>query len=202
MMEISFEGCPPIYTGRVDSFKLFVAEIMSKTSPAVIEIGVFRKEVTDPGIGGDGGSSPILAWAVNKVKGTLDCCDINEVSIANCRKALEHYGQFTDGVHVHLMDGKKFVEDYPNQIDVIYIDGLDFSPNMREQSMDWHFSVFKAVEPKLAPGAVIMFDDILDTETWFGKGGKAIPYMLESGKYVVLYKGYQVILKKIETVGD
>lgn len=194
---VSFEGCPPIYSGRVDSFKRFVTEIMSKTSPAVIEIGIFRKEVTDPGIGGDGGSSPILAWAVNKVNGTLDCCDINEVSVANCKKALEYYGQFTDNVHVHLMDGEKFVEDYPNPIDVIYIDGLDFMPNMREDSMKWHLAVFKAAEPKLAPGAVIMFDDIFNTETWFGKGGMAIPYMLASGKYEVLYKGYQVILKKI-----
>lgn len=42
-----------------------------------------------------------------------------------------------------------------------------------------------------------MFDDIFSIDPWYGKGGKAIPYMLETGNYKVLFIGYQVILKKI-----
>lgn len=196
-MDIDFESCPPMYRGRVDSFKKFITEIINKTNPVVIEIGCLRRELEDPGIAGDGGSTPVIAWGVNQAKGTLDCCDINDLAVARSLKALEHYGLLNDNICVHHIDGKEFISNFDRKVDVIYIDGFDFSDKLQEQSMDWHLDVFKTVEPILASGAIIMFDDIFNVDTWFGKGGKAIPYMLETGNYEVIHKAYQVILKKL-----
>ena len=168
---------------------------MTKVNPMVVEIGCLRRNVDDPGIAGDGGSTPIIAWATKMANGTLHCCDINQSAIDYSMKALEHYGLIGAYVSFYVEDGMKFVQQLPNGIDAIYIDGLDFGGDMIEASMDWHLKIFATVEPKLAPGAIIMFDDIFNTTTWYGKGGKAIPYMIENG-YSLVHKGYQVILRK------
>lgn len=195
--DINFATCPPMYGSRVDSFRKFVTEIISKTYPVVVEIGCLRREVDDPNISQDGGSTPIIAWGVNQAHGTFDCCDINELAVTRSLKAIGHYGLLNENIHVHHMDGMDFISGFDHKIDAIYIDGFDFSTGLQEKSMDWHLDIFKAAEPLLASRAVIMFDDIFNVDTWFGKGGKAIPYMLESGNYEILHKAYQVILRKL-----
>lgn len=148
-MEVSFEGCPPIYRGRVSSFKYFATEIMKKVNPVCVEIGCLRRKLSDPSVGDDGGSTPIFAWAVNKAGGTLDCCDINEIAVLMSREGLKTYGLLNDKINIHHRDGIEFVKEFPYSIDVIYIDGMDFGVEIRERSMDWHLEMFKAAEPRI-----------------------------------------------------
>jgi hypothetical protein len=124
---------------------------------------------------GDGGSTPILAWAIKQFGGELHVCDILEEAIEKAKIALEHYGLLTDKVTFYKEDGIDFLKSF-GLIDCLYLDGYDFGGTGGEEgaiaSIDWHLEAAKEAHCKLKVGSIIMIDDNdpKAPQKWYGKG--------------------------------
>jgi predicted O-methyltransferase YrrM len=167
--------------------------------PNIVEIGTVRRDPADPDLPGDGNSTCILAWYVKNYKGNLTAVDISKDSLDNCMKNLLKYDLFCPGKILLLeSDGMKFLKEGTWPIDALYIDAYDWGPSddEKKKSIEWHLEAFKLAELRLAPGALVMFDDIMDGN-YTGKGQLAIPYALSTGNYDKIYHGYQVILRRM-----
>ena len=83
-------------------------------------------------------------------------------------------------------------------IDLLYLDAWDYSEGEAAKiSEESHLDAFKIIENSLSDRALILIDDIHDTESFKGKGSLVIPYLLNKG-YKILYLGYQCLLSKKE----
>lgn len=201
---LDFTSAPILrFSKRQTSFKKFLALVHEFEDPNIIEIGTVRRDPTDPDLPGDGNSTCVFAWYVKNYKGHLTAVDISEKSIDYCMKNLVTHDLLSPMVRLLTQDGlsylreKKMVADQDIPIHALYIDAYDWGPSNEEKqkSIEWHLEAFKAAEDRLAPGALVMFDDIMD-DNYTGKGQLAIPYALEGGKYEKIFHGYQVILKR------
>jgi Glycosyltransferase len=196
---LDFTSAPILrFSKRQTSFKKFLALVHEFDNPSILEIGTVRRDPADPDLPGDGNSTCVFAWYVKNYKGNLTAVDISQASIDNCMKNLLKYDLLTPGhVFLHTHDGIAFLGNYKEPIHALYIDAYDWGPGdaEKQKSIEWHLAAFKKAEPHLAPGAIIMFDDVMDAN-YTGKGQLAIPYALESGKYEKIFHEYQVILKK------
>jgi len=188
------------YSRRQTSFKKYLDLIHNFENPNLIEIGTVRRVPTDPDLPGDGNSTSIFAWYVKNYDGHITAVDISQESINNCITTLNSQGLMNKNIELLCTDGIEFIKNYDKTINGIYIDGFDWSPDdaeKRKASEEFHLEAFKYADMILVSGGVVMFDDCLDS-SFTGKGRLAIPYALSTGNYELVYRDYQVILKKIK----
>lgn len=168
-------------------------ELLEKRKPRVlVETGTAREG--DRGFGtetfiGDGGSTLIFAqWA--KAHGSqLYTVDINQEAINKAKAAL--IARDTDqNVHFACSDSVEFLENFNQKIDFLYLDSFDFDFNDPLPSQTHHLHEIVKALPLLSKNSVVMIDDC-DLPSG-GKGGLAIPYLLENG-WRVYAQGYQMI---------
>jgi len=154
---------------------------------------------------GDGYSTPFFAWIAECTDSYFYSCDARRESTDTARGILEEYGlgqkkdaKGTSHVNLVTMDGLRFLRLWRNsgvKIDLLYLDGWDWTPETAADSEKCHLDAAIIALPCIARGGLIVIDDVIDTETWKGKGALAIPFLLSAG-YEVLHKGYQTILTK------
>jgi ribosomal protein S19E (S16A) len=104
---------------------------------------------------------------------------------------------------VVTMDGKKFLEEFDQDIAFLYLDNLAHRHPFHEGeicqgikgyevSVDGseivHMEQAKAAYKKVEIGGHILFDDTKGSNPWKGKGAKAIPWLLKNG-YRLVYAG-------------
>ncbi len=116
-----------------------------------------------------------------------------DITAEHCRFAREWTEVFGDTVSIHEQDSLAFLNDFPGQIDVLYLDSLDTTePNHAAHALE----ETKAALDKLGPDSLIVLDDTpWSRGEWLGKGTTAVPWLLKRG-WEVLYAGYQVVLTR------
>lgn len=188
---IDFSTAPPMSQDREKSFKMFLEGVHAFDYPHIVEIGVVRKPLDSPTLLSDGNSTSLFAWYIQKYHGTLSAVDINPENIEQCRNTLQSQGFSSPNIRLYTMDGLTLLK-FERCIHGIYIDGVDWQEG--NGSEQFHLDALKLAIPSLAPGALVLIDDVLD-EHYKGKGKLAIPYALGNG-FEKLYFGYQVLLRK------
>jgi len=91
-------------------------------------------------------------------------------------------------------DSVSVLKDFTQPIDVLLLDSLDYSASMVEQSQTHALNEVKAALPHLHDKSIIAIDDCGLGDKG-GKGGLAVPYLLERG-WTTVVRGYMVILAK------
>lgn len=133
--------------------------------------------------------------------GHLSSVDISAVNLATAKTCCEPWNDY---ISYHLSDSVKWLEDYKEAIDLLYLDALDADdPRTAEHGLN----EFKAALPKLHDRSIVVIDDTLwsgvwrerNSGKWFGKAADIVPFALNNG-WRLVRSGYQVVLIKSDSV--
>jgi spermidine synthase len=98
---------------------------------------------------------------------------------------------FGDTVSIHEHDSVKYLENFSEPIDVLYLDSLDTTEPDHAEHAERELA---ASWPRLHEQSLIVIDDTpWQAGAWIGKGARVVPALLEKG-WKILYGGYQVVL--------
>jgi ADP-heptose:LPS heptosyltransferase len=176
------------YADRNRSFDVLFRELsMRFTQPTLVETGTIRAEED----WGGAGFFTYLAGAYLARKG--GCLHSVDLSPQHCDFARRWTEVFGDQVTVHCQDSVGFLQAFPDRIDALYVDSLDtYEVGHAEHAL----REVQAALPRLHEDSLILFDDTPSSAgTFSGKGGLAVPWLLERG-WQLLYAGYQVLLHR------
>lgn len=187
----------PFISKAIDQFK----SIHGKT---IVEVGTMRVPMehdindTEHDCCMEGHSSVLFASNCDN----FHTVDIDMNASKTAYKSLKKLN-LKNNWNVYNGDGIKFLKDFNEKIDLLFLDAWDFgTPYFAEK----HLEAYKAAEDKLNKSHIILVDDTdvnitpergfhNDEESMGGKGAVLIPYLLEN-KYKVLFKGRQTCLIK------
>lgn len=171
---------PPF--GRVQGFTRAMELLDKKDNPVIVEVGTTRRR--DNWLA-DGYSTPLFAWYVARYGGEFYSVDISPDAAKLSGELLDEFEIPGENTHLVTEDGIGFMNGLTKPVDMIYLDGWDYSLYDTEQAFDErlaseqaHLECFLAAEPHLAPGAIVIIDDVLETRSWMGKGRRLIPYLI------------------------
>ena len=193
--QLDFTTAPILrYSKRQSSFKKFLTEVSKQENHMITEIGCTRRNSEDPDLAGDGNSTSIFAWFLQKHDGFLYCVDISEDNIETAKQNLIEQGLLSEKIIFYVKDGIDFARMNSNAT-AVYIDGFDYAEGKERESAGWHLEVAK-IYHSYKSCELIMIDDVFDSITFKGKGELAIPWLLETKEWEMIYCEYQAILKR------
>ncbi len=176
------------YSDRHRSFDVLLKETSRRfTAPTIVETGTIRAEED---WGGAGFFTYLAGAFLTPQGGRLHTVDINPES---CRFARQWTQVFGETVQVHQEDSVSFLQNFPDPIDVLFLDSLDTTePAHAEHGL----REVQAGLSKLHEKSLIVLDDTpWNAGAFVGKGALAVPWLLERG-WKIGYAGYQVVLWK------
>lgn len=178
----------PVKDKRFNSFYIVRELIKSRELKTWVETGTAR--FGDQNCVGDGCSTMIYTDYLRDLPGEIYSVDIDPKAIQQARQALKYS---KDKANFHVGDSIAFLRDFDKQIDFLYLDSYDFDLRNPLPSQQHHLYEIMAAYDKLHDRSVIMVDDCELPHG--GKGKLVIQYLLDRG-WIIVYKGYQVILVK------
>lgn len=170
---------------RYESFVLTLEMLQQRNCKVMVETGTARCGEKDVGAG----ASTILFgdWAFhNGAKFTS--VDISPANLAVAKRDSHAYVSAMDFV---VSDSVKFLENFKDKIDFLYLDSLDYEIDNPTPSQEHHLKELIASYPKLHKNTFILIDDCGLPKG--GKGKLAIEYLTSKG-WKVVYNKYQVLL--------
>lgn len=173
---------------RSDTFDVLLRESTKRfTDPALVETGCVRS----PEDWSAGYSTYLFgAYLDGRQTGRLISLDNDR---ERCRFAREQTAAWEGRITVVCTDSVAWLANASERIDVLYLDSLDTDfPGHAEHAL----RETMAAEDKLAPNAIVAFDDSPWNGGWAGKGAKAIPYLLERN-WKIIAAGYQTVLSRV-----
>jgi hypothetical protein len=176
------------YADRHHSFDVLFRAIHQRyAQPTIVETGTIRGEED---WGGAGFFTYLAGAYVFRAGGVVHSVDID---VAKCRFAQTWCRVFGDAVQIHSSDSVAFLREFPNPIDVLYLDSLDtYEPGHAEHAL----AETQAAMPRLHKKSILVYDDTPWSGGEFaGKGALAVPWLLRQD-WKILYAGYQVILSR------
>lgn len=106
----------------------------------------------------DGGSTIIFAdWAYHN-DAILYSVDINPGAVESAKEATQ---QYSTNSHVICEDSIKFLKEFNQPIDFLYLDSYDFDFNNPNPSQEHHLRELVAAYPKLHQQSIVMIDDLI-----------------------------------------
>jgi len=137
-----------------------------------------------------------LLWA-KKTKSRIYSVDVNDNNLNAAKKILKR----SPYINYIYSDSVEYLENLPEnfKIDVLFLDSFDFDHgdfDIQEASSNHQLKEIKACEKNLNLNSLILIDDIFDNKTFFGKGSKSIPYLLEKKWKIINYQDKQILLSK------
>jgi len=93
-------------------------------------------------------------------------------------------------IYYACVDSVDFLRYYTYPIDLLYLDSLDFYPEIQQESQFHALEEFQEAEDKLHKGSVVGIDDCQQEKG--GKGGLLVPFLERRG-WKRLYSGYQEV---------
>jgi hypothetical protein len=176
---------------RRDTFRKTLAMLDERGVKTMVETGSAR--LGFKGAKSNGASTVVFAkWAQGN-GALLHTVDISEQSINAARTEVDNQG-LGEFVEWHLQDSLKFLADFDQPVDFLYLDSYDYSKtdtSIQLKSQLHHLAEFKAIESRLHDQTFVLIDDCGLPNG--GKGKLAIEYMKKRG-WRVLVEDYQVIL--------
>lgn len=171
---------------RYPSFLLVLELLEHRQAKMLVETGTARGGGEN--FFGEGGSTVIFGdWACQH-NAILNTIDISSESIENARTAAQAYN---NSINFICSDSILFLKDYDQPIDFLYLDSFDFDFEDPLPSQEHHLKEIEAAYPKLHSNTIVMIDDC--DLPHGGKGKLVIEFLLQKG-WIIIYKGYQVIL--------
>jgi predicted O-methyltransferase YrrM len=171
---------------RYGSFMAVMDLLVERQAKLLVETGTSRGGASN--FVGDGGSTIIFADWASQHGAYLFTIDIDPGAIANARNASQDY---SDNVEYVCSDSIKYLTEFGQQIDFLYLDSYDFNASNPAPSQNHHLYEIQAAYDKLHDNSIVMIDDC--DLPHGGKGKLIIEYLLEKG-WKIVYSGYQVIL--------
>lgn len=176
-------------TGQNDrdtTFDFLLREMNERfQAPVIVETGCVRSREDWSGAGN---STYLLGAWIDGKGGKFISVDNSE---ENCNFAREYCSQWP--VDIVCSDSVEWLKKTEERIDLAFLDSLDCDVQGHQEH---GLEEVKAVLPKLTEKALIVIDDTVHTDgRWIGKGGRAVPFLLENG-WNLLCSGYQAILSR------
>jgi predicted O-methyltransferase YrrM len=174
-------------TDRHKTFDVLLSMMRRKKRPLVVETGCIRSEEDWSA----GYFTYLFGYFLSHHGGRLHSVDNNPTNVAFARMWTAAFGR---AVQVHEAESDLWLRAYSGPpIDFLYLDSADTgTPGYQECSLN----EVELALPHLAPDAVIIFDDTYWSAGAFqGKGGLAVPWLIEHG-WKIVAGGYQVLLRR------
>lgn len=176
-----------------------------KTYSNFLEIGSTREEIYGQG------STEIIAKYCEKKKINFYSVDADQRNIDKLKKKLSSYNYFNP-----ICDkGENFLKQTTEKFDFIYLDAFDIERSVKnkyrenfyleeygtsitnERSELIHLEIVKNLEKKIHDRSIIVFDDtFIIKNSFLGKGGKAIPYLLSLGFKIIAKNSNSIALER------
>lgn len=180
----------PRTIGRNESQKTtlrFIGETFGFKPIVICATGSIRNERESP----DGWD--VLCWihwadATNSRVWTID---ISSEVIETCKRVTRNH----EKVNYIVSDSIKFLKEFPESIDVLYLDAYDLDGTV--ECYNHQLEEIKAAVDKLSPNAIVISDDNYKEDWTEGKGNYSIPWMLQNGFKLLAWENSQAILQKI-----
>ncbi len=170
-----------------------------------LEIGSTREEIYGQG------STEIIAKYCEKKKISFYSVDADQRNVDRLKKKLSSYKYFKP-----ICDkGENFLRKTSEKFDIIYLDAFDIERSVKNKYRDdfylkeygrsitnerselIHLEIVKNLEKKIYDNSIIVFDDtFINNNSFLGKGGKAIPYLLSSGFKIIAKNSNSVALER------
>ena len=178
-----------IFMDRHRTFDILLSMMRRNAAPLVVEAGCIRSEEDWPA----GYFTYLVGYFLQHHGGRLQSVDNDPTNVAFARAWTNAFGP---AVQVHEAQSQDWLRAYSGApIDVLYLDSAHAgTPRYQECSLE----EVELALPRLAPDAVILFDDThWKAGAFQGNGGLAVPWLLNHG-WKVLAGGYQVLLGRDE----
>ena len=177
---------------RKTTFDKVKDALLKRKKMTMVELGMTRNENL-----GDGHSTPLWAYIAIKTDSQLFSVDISIKSILVTKKLLQKYGLYNiEHVHLVQQDARSFLKEFSERpIDFLYLDAWSYEPEERGKTEKEALLSFMRAENFFQKDSLILIDDVLDPESYLGKGKLVIPYAINHG-YKCLHAGYQFLFIK------
>lgn len=173
---------------RFSTFDLAFQLIRERGLKTIVETGTARSGINQ--YVGDGGSTILFSdWAYHHPGTHFYSVDIDQTNIAAAQAAIG------ENIYSTLVcdDSLNFLKNFPDQIDFLYLDSLDYDFKNPTVSQLHHLEEIKTAYEKLSDSSVVMIDDC--DLLYGGKGKLVIDYLLDKN-WKIIRSGYQVLLSR------
>lgn len=183
---------PP--TGRHDSLCRTMEEIHARWGLGpihIVETGTIRR-ADDRFRMGDGWAT--LSWKLwaDHTNSRVWTCDLDPHAIETCRRVTGD----SDRITYVVGDSVGFLENFPEPINLLYLDSFDTGPPGSPQvalACKHQLREIMAAHDKLTDDALVLLDDIPE-DFMNGKGELTLPYLLRRGWKFINVQDTQVLL--------
>lgn len=150
----------------------------------IVETGCLRQQGNWDG---DGQSTVVWDWILNRLGGYGHSYDISADSVAVARAAVNR-------MEVHQQDSVEALAGFPNAstIDLLYLDSYDWTADS-DASAKHHRAELEAIYDRLRPGCLIAVDDCFSPTE--GKHALVLPWLAERGVEPIV-TGYVYVWRK------
>jgi len=156
--------------------------------PEIVETGTTRNA---EGWEGDGCSTLVFGAWIARHGGRLLSVDVDPSAVQTSRRLLRHWGLPGD---VLCADSLHYLEQRPEQIDLAYLDSLDFDWRFGGASQRHMLAEAQLAWRKLSPGGVILLDDA--HHEYGGKHTLARAWLMGHGAETLIVGQRQVAMRK------
>jgi predicted O-methyltransferase YrrM len=162
-----------------------------RKAKVLVETGVARNGLQNTK--GDGASTIVFGLWSKANNASLYSVDINESAVNTAQNTIDDLA-LNENVKLSVSDSIKFLEDFNEQIDFLYLDSYDYNPKDPENqkaSQEHHLNEIKAAESNLHKNSIILIDDC--KLNGGGKGKLVVEYLKEKG-WKVDKNMYQILM--------
>lgn len=171
---------------RFPTFKLAMELIRIRQHKNIIETGTSRRG--DRNCLNDGCFTVLFSrWAeLNQISQVVSV-DISEAAVIEAKDSVRQF----NCTSIVLQDSVQFLRAFPEPIDFLYLDTMDFDSNNPRPSQEQALKEIIAAYPKLHEASVVMVDDC-----GLAYGGKCafVELFLKELGWRTLLKSYQLIM--------
>lgn len=170
---------------RAGTIRCAAIEMAARGGRTIVETGCTRRPNN---WGGDGQSTVVLGDLARQLGGRLHACDVSAEAVAVARGLTRPIAAWVDVVE---SDSVAFLSGFGQKIDLLYLDSLDVEGD-GSAAAEHAMRELVAALPWLHADSLVLIDDC--GIAGGGKGARAVPYLVESGYWFELAKGYQSLL--------
>ncbi len=182
---------------RRNTFNKTLKLLKQRNAKIIVETGTSRAGLK--GAKGDGAATIVFGKWAQQNGAKLHSVDISEDSVNGSQLEVNNQG-LNNAVTVHLNDSIRFLKNFKDTIDFLYLDSYDYSKTDREiqiKSQEHHLKEFKVIEDKLHKNSIVLIDDC--KLPGGGKGKTVVEYMLKKD-WKILMNAYQILLVKKDSL--
>jgi hypothetical protein len=180
------ETYQPLLGIRYQTFYQTLMLAVARNIKNIVETGTSRQTNN---WAGDGQSTLVFGAFAKRYGCRLWTCDINAEYIEIAKRST---AEFAGHIEYVVSDSVRFLRDFDQPIDLLYLDSFDFDPRGDPNpAQDHALKEGQAALHALNTQSIVLIDDCNTAHG--GKGGKVIPFFLGQG-WQVIGMHYQMLM--------